>query len=73
MTDATPALLVAELMVMIGAQIVLRQVHLEVPDGAIVCVLGSNGAGKTTLVQTVRSVRVFWRLTWLRVDDGQAQ
>jgi branched-chain amino acid transport system ATP-binding protein len=56
MTDATPALHVAELMVMIGAQTVLRQVHLEVPDGAIVCVLGSNGVGKTTLMRAISGI-----------------
>jgi branched-chain amino acid transport system ATP-binding protein len=56
MTDAAPALHVAELMVMIGAQTVLRQVHLEVPDGAIVCVLGSNGVGKTTLMRAISGI-----------------
>jgi branched-chain amino acid transport system ATP-binding protein len=56
MTDATPALHVAELMVMIGAQTVLRQVHLEVPDGAVVCVLGSNGVGKTTLMRAISGI-----------------
>ena len=33
----------------------LRGVTLEVPDGAVVAVLGSNGAGKSTLLRTVSS------------------
>jgi branched-chain amino acid transport system ATP-binding protein len=31
----------------------LRDVSLEVPEGAVVAVLGSNGAGKTTLMRTI--------------------
>ncbi len=54
MTDAT--LHVADLEVAIGAQTVLRQVHLEVADGAIVCVLGSNGVGKTTLMRAISGI-----------------
>jgi branched-chain amino acid transport system ATP-binding protein len=36
-----------------GASHVLQGVDLEVPDGAIVGVLGRNGVGKTTTVRTV--------------------
>jgi branched-chain amino acid transport system ATP-binding protein len=32
---------------------VLWGVDLEVPEGEIVCIVGSNGAGKTTLLRTV--------------------
>src|SRR4051812_17507711 len=38
-----------------GAVRALRGVTLQVPDRAVVAVLGSNGAGKTTLLRTVSS------------------
>ena len=34
-----------------GSHIVLRDVSLTVPDGAVVSLLGPNGAGKTTLLR----------------------
>jgi ABC-type branched-subunit amino acid transport system ATPase component len=36
-----------------GAVRAVRGVTMEVPDGAVVAVLGSNGAGKSTLLRTV--------------------
>ena len=44
------------LTVPIGAQPVIRGVSLQVPAGAIVCVLGSNGVGKTTLMRTISGI-----------------
>jgi branched-chain amino acid transport system ATP-binding protein len=36
-----------------GSVPVLKDVSLEVPDGEIVCLLGSNGAGKSTTINTI--------------------
>src|SRR3954451_2996088 len=38
-----------------GAVRALRGVTLQVPDRAVVAVLGSNGAGKSTLLRTISS------------------
>ena len=39
-----------------GPIMALRGVSLEVPEGAIVTVLGANGAGKTTILKTISGV-----------------
>jgi ABC-type branched-subunit amino acid transport system ATPase component len=39
-----------------GAILALRRVSLDVPQGAVVAVLGSNGAGKTTLLRAISGV-----------------
>ncbi len=36
-----------------GEAIVLREVDLDVPKGAVTCVIGPNGAGKSTVLRTV--------------------
>ena len=39
-----------------GETLILRGIDLNVPEGALVAVLGANGAGKTTLNMTVSGV-----------------
>jgi ABC-2 type transport system ATP-binding protein len=43
---------------------VLQDINLEVPRGAVVCILGANGSGKTTLLEILA--------TLLRPTGGQA-
>lgn len=50
-----------------GGVSALRGVSLEVPDGAVVALLGSNGAGKTTLLRTISGTL---RLHRGRVEAG---
>jgi branched-chain amino acid transport system ATP-binding protein len=53
-----------------GAVQALRGVTLEIPDGAVVAVLGSNGAGKTTLLRTISGTLSLHRG---RVDSGSVR
>src|SRR4051812_33910266 len=41
--------------------LVLRGLSLDVPDGAIVALLGANGAGKTTLLRAVTGLLIAHR------------
>jgi branched-chain amino acid transport system ATP-binding protein len=52
----TPPLVVHDLSAGYGGATVLRGVSLEVPSGAVVCVMGRNGAGKTTLLRALMGV-----------------
>ena len=36
-----------------GAIEALKGIHLTVPDGKIVCLIGANGAGKTTTLKSI--------------------
>ncbi len=54
-----PVLSVKDLQVHYGAIHALRGVSLEVPDGAVVALIGANGAGKTTTLRAItRMLRV---------------
>lgn len=44
---------VEQLTVSLGGGIVLNEVNLQVPDGAVVSMLGRNGMGKTTLLKSI--------------------
>ncbi|HEX6501129.1 MAG TPA: ABC transporter ATP-binding protein [Micromonosporaceae bacterium] len=44
---------VRDLTVHYGGALALRDVHVEVPEGRCVAVLGRNGAGKTTLLRAI--------------------
>ncbi|WP_406863929.1 ABC transporter ATP-binding protein [Streptomyces sp. HUAS MG47] len=53
------ALEVADLSAGYGPVRALRQVSLEVPEGAVVTVLGGNGAGKSTLLRAISRTLAF--------------
>jgi branched-chain amino acid transport system ATP-binding protein len=50
---AEPLLAIEHLAAGYGDVRVLWEVSLDVPAGAITCIVGSNGAGKTTLLRTI--------------------
>ena len=52
----TPALEVDRLVVRMGAQQILNEVSVQVPERGVVTVLGANGVGKTTLMRTISGV-----------------
>ncbi|MBA3747452.1 MAG: urea ABC transporter ATP-binding subunit UrtE [Solirubrobacterales bacterium] len=51
--EAPPILGVKDLEVFYGPTQVLFGVSLEVPEGALCCLMGRNGVGKSTLLQTI--------------------
>ena len=48
-----------------GATLVLRDVSIVVPDGAVAALIGPNGAGKTTLLRAASGL--------LRPREGQVR
>ena len=50
---AIPALQIHNLDFFYGPNQILFDINLEVPEGAVVALLGTNGAGKSTLLRTV--------------------
>lgn len=54
--EAAPAVQVRGLTVRRGRRTVVDDVHLDVPAGAVLALVGVNGAGKTTLAQAVAGV-----------------
>ena len=51
-----PLLRVRNLECFFGPVMAIRGVSLDVPEGAIVTMLGANGAGKTTLLKTISGI-----------------
>ena len=51
-----PALQVDRLVVRMGAQQILNEVSVQVPERGVVTVLGANGVGKTTLMRTISGI-----------------
>ncbi len=53
---ASPLLTLANVETFYGRIMAVRGVSLDVPEGAIVAILGSNGAGKSTILKTISGV-----------------
>ncbi len=53
MTNKEPALVVRDLTAGYQKKPVLWSIYLEVPQGALACIVGPNGAGKSTFIKTV--------------------
>lgn len=47
----------------LGVILVIKGISLEIPDGAIVALLGANGAGKTTILKAISGL--------LRTEEGE--
>ena len=51
-----PAIAIRHLAREFRARHVLRDVNLDVPHGAVLCILGANGSGKTTLLEILATL-----------------
>lgn len=51
-----PAIAIRHLARSFGARRVLEDVTLDIPHGAVACVLGANGSGKTTLLEILATL-----------------
>ncbi len=60
---AEPLLRIEDVSAGYGGGDILKRVSLEVPEGAVTCIVGPNGAGKSTLLATVSGL--------LRPREGQ--
>ena len=54
--NAPPAIELSGLARYFGERTALREVSLQLPEGATLAVLGRNGAGKTTLLRILASL-----------------
>lgn len=66
MTSPSTLLQVRDLRVDVGERTVLRSVHLDVPAGSVVVLMGANGSGKSTLGMALAGHPAY------RVTSGQA-
>ncbi len=41
-----------------GKQLILKDIHLSIPIGQAVAIIGGNGTGKSTLLKTIASFRL---------------
>jgi ABC-2 type transport system ATP-binding protein len=66
---------IRKLKVMLGGQVMLKNLSADIPSGKIVGLLGPSGAGKTTLIRTIvgRQKIASGRVTVLDQDAGAAE
>ncbi len=55
-SSLTLPLHISDLTVSYGDTIALRDVHLEIPEGVLVGIIGPNGGGKTTLIKSALGI-----------------
>lgn len=41
-----------------GKQLLLKDIHLSIPKGQAVAIIGGNGTGKSTLLKMIASIRL---------------
>ena len=74
--DPPPILSVKDLEVAYGPTQVLFGVSLDVPEGALCCLMGRNGVGKSTLLQTIVGLQPAKRgtisMSWKEITKWKA-